>query len=220
MRVTERHCFVQENKKPKNLGIWKNKNRRLIKPRTEILFERAEWAPYQKSQSSDTVPSPLPSHREKLTAKCPGIFYGAYRSGRSRALAHTLAISSQGLKPSPRFIFATTFSGKKTHLCPIWGNWTQQLKAWVLLNVDSLLKHSASKFRPALHKSPAVSSVCQRTGNIQSLGVLFKKHIFVPHMTVSYFRWGSPFDLEVTHWRPLSTALGTPISLCGCPVRK
>lgn len=170
MRVTEGHCFVQENKKQKNLGIWKNKTRRLIKPRTEILFEKAEWAPYQKNQSSDTAPSPLPSHHEKLTAKCPGILYGCLWKWQKQGPGTHLSdpepsrqwseSSSQGLKPTPRFIFATTFSGKKIHLCPIWGNWTQQLKAWVLLNVNFLLKQSASKFRPTLHKSPAVSSVC------------------------------------------------------------
>lgn len=131
MRVTEGHRFVQENKKQKTQASERTKLGGLSS-QEQILFERAEWAPYQKSQSSDTAPSPLPSHHEKLTAKCPGIFSGCLWKWQKQGPGTHLSdlepsrqwskSSSQGLKPTSRFIFATTFSGKKIHLCPIWGN--------------------------------------------------------------------------------------------------
>lgn len=152
----------------KELGIQK----RSLSSQGQKLFSRKlnGLPPYHKSQNSDTGHSQPPSHHEKFNYKArrqawvPTEVAGTgprhtpqlFRTSRQWSYS-----SSQALNPLPgsSSLFTMVKSVKPTSYLGKLNSVTQSL---YIMKCPFLLKHSASNFISALHKSPDVSSMYQR----------------------------------------------------------
>lgn len=188
MRLTEGHCSNQEE----NPRHWKEQEMGGLSSQGQWLLSRQRSGlPNQESAPWHTLYSQVTMRHE---LQCPGRLVPTEMAGAGPQLSYPEPPGSgpeavhKALNPLPGSSLPPCLV-IKSHIYVPFGNWTQQLsKAWAWLNVNFLLKHSASKFRPAL-RSPWLFLVYTRENWKQPIhsaylekGVLVKKYIFcTPH---------------------------------------